>query len=101
MKITSDYNNLYSGRLNRSEVKGTSNFAQELSKASSAASVDSVQISTRRTTSDDEFVKSLSSKISSEVKNGTPAEELSDIKRQIALGEYDINANEIAKKIML
>lgn len=50
--------------------------------------------------SDNEFIKKLSGDISAEVKAGKSDEYLNDIKQRIALGTYDINAGDIADKIL-
>ena len=61
---------------------------------------DSIQIASGKSMSDDEFIQSLSANLSNQVKAGHSALDLNDIKQQIALGEYDINASDIAKKIL-
>lgn len=61
---------------------------------------DSVSIGGSLTMSDDEFVSRLSSDISNEVKAGKSESYLNSIKQQIALGDYDINADDIAGKIL-
>ncbi len=63
---------------------------------------DSISISqTEKPIMDDsQFMSSLKAQISAEVQRGSSEYKLSDLSRQIALGEYDINPAEVARKIM-
>lgn len=103
MKITgSDFNSIYSRRINNniasSKVK-KSEFSAVLN-AESMGAKDSVAISSGRNMNDDEFIASLSRKISADVRSGSSLNDMRNIKEQIALGTYDINVNDIAKKIL-
>ena len=75
---------------------GSAGFSEIMSRTFS----DSIQIGARKTMSDDEFVKSLGAKLSNEVRAGNSMSDINSVKQQIALGEYDINPSEIAKKIL-
>lgn len=48
-----------------------------------------------------EFAAILKNQIANEVKAGTSSYKLNEIKTQIALGEYDINAVDIVRKMMV
>jgi anti-sigma28 factor (negative regulator of flagellin synthesis) len=71
-------------------------FADALSKVMS----DSIQINSNQNLSDEQFIRQLSKKISDEVKAGTSQAKLDEIKRQIALGEYEIDVDDIVGKIL-
>jgi anti-sigma28 factor (negative regulator of flagellin synthesis) len=75
---------------------GETGFADALSKVMS----DRITIDANQTLSDEQFIKQLSKKISDEVKAGASQAELEDLKRQIALGEYDIDVDDIVSKIL-
>ena len=66
----------------------------------SRGSVDSISIDSNKTSDDGDFVKALSADISNDVKAGYSPAELGAVKQQIALGEYDINAADVARKIL-
>lgn len=103
MKITgSDFNSIYSRRINNNTVGGKvrkSEFSAILNAESTGAK-DSVAISSGKNISDDEFVAALGRKISADVRSGSSLSDMRNIKEQIALGTYDININDIAKKIL-
>ncbi len=61
---------------------------------------DSISIGGNGSMNDDQFISRLSSDISNEVKAGKSESYLNSIKQQIALGDYDINADDIAGKIL-
>ncbi len=63
---------------------------------------DSISISqTEKPVLDDsQFINALKAQISAEVQKGSSEYKLSDLSRQVALGEYDINPADIARKIM-
>ena len=49
---------------------------------------------------DARFVSSVTAQILNEVRAGADAKKISGLKKQVALGQYDINPEEIANKIM-
>ncbi|MGN1349852.1 MAG: flagellar biosynthesis anti-sigma factor FlgM [Anaerovoracaceae bacterium] len=61
---------------------------------------DRIEISSEKNMSDEELIRRLGKIISSEVREGHSAADISNVKQQLALGEYDINPAEIAKKIL-
>lgn len=63
---------------------------------------DQIMISRSETekVSDDQFVNMLKKQLSSEVKAGASSYALDDLQRQIALGQYDINASDIARRLI-
>lgn len=52
-------------------------------------------------TNSDAFINDIKNKIMADVKSPAASYKLNDLKSQIALGEYQINISDIAKKILL
>ena len=107
MRINPNDAALHMNRLNSDNKKINENKTAELNEAAAAsfgntlgaARMDRVSIGNKEM-SDDDFIRELAGSISAEVKAGKPQNVLNDIKMQIALGEYDINADDIASKIL-
>jgi anti-sigma28 factor (negative regulator of flagellin synthesis) len=97
MKITGNY---FNSQLEKKAIQKPNNVEQTASKNQSQ-SVDTITISASKDTVENQFISALKNQISSEIKAGTPSQELGTISEQVAKGEYEINANEIAKKILL
>ncbi len=93
-KITAGFGKI--GGSGREEAGRSSGFAS----AVRSRTVDLVTISGGRPMSDTDFISSLSMKLSSEVRAGAAERDIFDIKQQIAFGEYDINAGDIASRIV-
>ena len=49
----------------------------------------------------DKFTKDLSAKISREVRTSTPASQLEELKSRIETGNYEVDLNQLVKKMML
>ncbi len=99
MKISgSGLSGIYS--LNKNNIRNGKLKEKSFNSALNTVAQDSVTISGDRDMSDEEFAAALGRRISSEVRAGASAQDMSDIKQQIALGTYDINVNDIIKKII-
>lgn len=107
MRINSNDAKMQINRLNAENKHNNENKISETNEAAAmsfgsalgAVKIDRISIENKEI-SDADFIKGLSESISAEVKAGKPQNVLNDIKRQIALGEYDINADDIASKIL-
>lgn len=98
MKITGNY---FNTQINKKNIQSQSNVEKPAFKGH-LQNMDSITISaTKQQIAESQFVNSLKSHISAEVKTSTPPEELDNLAGQISRGEYEIGANEIAKKILL
>ena len=91
--------------IRKQEKVGKTSFADVLSSAIKTSGAESTEkvadtISISATPSNDEFAEKLSAKLSSEVKQGHSAAELAELRNRIAMGTYEIDAKEIAKKIL-
>lgn len=75
--------------------------AQPESAAKSAA-CDKITIEARQSEglSDAQFIAQLKKGILSDIQAGASERKLDDLRQQIALGEYDVNASDVAKRIM-
>jgi len=51
--------------------------------------------------SDDQFIATLKKAIMSEIQAGASERKLNDLKNQIAVDQYEINASDIVKRMML
>ena len=102
MRINSNDAKMQINRLNAENKHNNENKISETNEAAATSfgsALGAVKIENKEI-SDADFIKGLSESISAEVKAGKPQNVLNDIKRQIALGEYDINADDIASKIL-
>lgn len=98
MKINGNYFNTPIGKKNIQKQ----NDIEKPAFKNPMQSVDSLTISaSKNQIADAQFVSSLRNQISSEVKAGTSAEDIDNLSGQISRGEYEIGANEIAKRILL
>ncbi|QAT42017.1 flagellar biosynthesis anti-sigma factor FlgM [Aminipila luticellarii] len=98
MKITGNYFNSPINKKNIPNQTGTG----KVSFSENLRNRDSITISaSKEQVAEAQFVDTLRSRISAEVKAGVSDEKLESLKEQIAKGEYELNANEIAKKILL
>ena len=61
--------------------------------------VDTVSIHSEEKLSDAQFIERLTGQVLKEVENGAGNDKLQDLKRQVLLGEYDINPDDIVNKI--
>jgi anti-sigma28 factor (negative regulator of flagellin synthesis) len=64
------------------------------------ANMDTITLSHREPMNDKQFIESLKNKILKEVQAGVDIHRLEDLKRQIASEEYNINAADIARRIV-
>lgn len=100
MKISrNDIFNLQSSVKNQTKVSN-SNFKDILKTKDKNCDEIIISSKTKPVDSDD-FAKTLSNKISDEVKTPASKEKLESLKNQIDNGTYKIDAEEIVKKIML
>lgn len=99
MKITGNY---FASQIEKKTIQKPNNTDQAAYK-NKAQSVDTITISSasKDSVADNQFINALKNQISSEVKAGVSPQELNTISDQVSKGEYEINANEIAKKILL
>lgn len=98
MKITGNY---FNSPVEKKAIQKQNNVEQTAFK-NQPQSVDTITISASKDTiAENQFVNALRNQLSSEVKAGTSPQEVDTISDQVAKGEYEINANEIAKKILL
>lgn len=98
MKITGNY---FNTPINKKNIQNQSNTEKPNFKGH-LQNMDSITISaSKEQIAEAQFVNTLKGKISAEVKADIPAEELDNLAGQISRGEYEIGANEVAKKILL
>ncbi|MBN7773737.1 flagellar biosynthesis anti-sigma factor FlgM [Clostridium aminobutyricum] len=99
MKITGNY---FNSQIEKKTIQKPNNMEPAALK-NKAQSVDTITISnaSKDTIAENQFINTLRNQISSEVKASISPQELNSISDQVAKGEYEINANEIAKKILL
>lgn len=99
MKIMGNY---FASQIEKKAIQKPSN-AEQTAYKNKAQSVDTITISSasKDSVGDSQFITALKNQISSEVKAGVSPQELNSISDQVSKGEYEINANEIAKKILL
>lgn len=98
MKITGNYFNTPISKKNiqsQSSVEKSTFMGQIKNRDSITISASKEQIA------DAQFIDALKNKLSTEVKTNISTEELDNLEGQISRGEYEIGANEIAKKILL
>lgn len=79
-------------------LKGKSHPSNQIK---SAKNFDDIIIHANQNADEDVFSRDLKNKIFSEVKSSISDYKLNDIKSQIALGEYQINSDEIVKRMLL
>lgn len=98
MKITGNY---FNTQINKKNIQSPST-VEKTGFKEHLQSMDSITISaSREQIAEAQFVNKLKSQIGADVKSGMPAEELDNLADQISKGQYEIGANEIAKKILL
>lgn len=98
MKITGNY---FASQIEKKTIQKTNN-AEPTAFKGKLPSVDTITISaSKESVAESQFINALKNQISSEVKVGASPQKLGSISDQVAKGEYEINANEIAKKILL
>lgn len=93
MKITN--NNLYNLYNNNISQKHSFDISKNSSK------FDTIEINSDMSISDKKFIGEVSSKISKDVRIGNSNQKIDDIKKQIEEGTYEIDINNIVKKMML
>ncbi|WP_312352951.1 hypothetical protein [Aminipila sp.] len=98
MKITGNY---FNTPINKKNIKNQ----PDLEKASfkeQLQSRDSITISaSKEQIAEAYFVNALKNKLSVEVKTNISTEELDTLTGEISRGEYEIGANEVARKMLL
>lgn len=98
MKITGNY---FNTQINKKNIQNQVNLEKPSFKGH-LQNMDSITISaTKEQIAESQFVNALKSQISAEVKSSVPSEEVDNLAGQISRGQYEIGANEIAKKILL
>lgn len=98
MKITGNYFNTQINKKNVQNPFGTA----KLAARQPLQNRDSITIhASREQIAEAQFVNSLKGQISAEVKIGASAEKLDRLTQQISRGEYEIGANDIAKKLLM
>lgn len=98
MKIT--HNEKPTGIINSSFKKSL-----KLPSASTRKNANYDQLTIHQTTNpianDEQFISVLKDQLSSEVKMGASQYKLDDLRRQVALNQYDLNPADIARKILM
>ncbi|MHC1724154.1 MAG: hypothetical protein AB9836_13225 [Aminipila sp.] len=98
MKITGNY---FNTPISKKNIQNQSN-VEKSTFMGQIKNRDSITISaSKEQIADAQFIDTLKKKLSTEVKTSISTEELDNLEGQISRGEYEIGANEIAKKILL
>lgn len=99
MKITGNY---FNTQINKKTTHKNSD-ADKPSVKNFSQSMDSITIShaSKDKIAESRFIDSMRMKISSEITAETPAAELDSLAEQISRGEYEIDASNVAKKMLL
>ncbi len=99
MKITT--NDRFCGRINPTIVKKTPK--NTISSEQKSTEFDQITISQTPVSqkSDEQFITFLKNQLLSEVKAGASQYKLADLSQQTALGQYDNNSADIARKILM
>ncbi|QIB68389.1 hypothetical protein Ami103574_03235 [Aminipila butyrica] len=98
MKITGNY---FNTQINKKNTQGSAEATKPVYKQS-VQNRDSITINaSKEQIAEAQFANSLKSQIAAEVRTSASAEKLDGLAQQISRGEYEINANDIVKKLLM
>lgn len=98
MKITGNY---FNTQINKKNTQGPAETSKPVYKKL-VQNRDSITINaSKEQIAEAQFVNSLKSQIAAEVRTGASAEKLDCLAQHISKGEYEINANDIVKKLLM